>query len=211
MFKKTLCIAMAAAALAGCDKQPVQAPAPASLTGDMAKDLRGVDANANGIRDQVEAATGPMATDVTERLRLLAYVWSLQQGMEAAMMANDDTMTKAARFMADATACVMMTTNNGAMGINLVTLSQLTADSPLRKDAWARLQGRLKTVQVAPGNEPCRNADELAASIVNQTSEKFKARQAAAAASAASTASVAVPAASAPAVAASAAAAAASK
>lgn len=180
--------------LVGCGKTKFgEPPAPGGLSTDAVTELRGQDANENGIRDQVEAATGPMAADITERLRLLAYSWALEQGMEVGLLGDDAAVVKTAQFMADTTQCVMTSTSNPGMANNMISLYQLTTDTPLRKEAMAKLQARTNSVAVTPSDQPCAQSDALATSILKQTGDKTKARHEAEAAKAAAKAGAPTP------------------
>lgn len=176
MKKFALALAISIPLLSGCgDGSIFSDAAPADLPADAASQLRGVDANENGIRDDIEGATGAMASDLTERLRLLAYAWSMQQGMEVGLLGNDQALGRAAQMMADATECVMQTATNGMIAKSLIDIYMMTADTPLRKDAWAKLQARSASLSNQPGAQPCATADTIATTIVKQTNDKAKA------------------------------------
>lgn len=195
-MRKTLILTpiLTALLLVGCGKTKFgEPPAPGGLSTDAVTELRGQDANENGIRDQVEAATGPMAADITERLRLLSYSWALEQGMEVGLLGDDAAVAKTAQFMADTTQCVMTTTSNPGMANHMISLYQLTTDSPLRKEAMAKLQARTNAIAVTPSDQPCAQSDALATSILKQTGDKTKARNEAEAAKAAAKAGAPTP------------------
>lgn len=177
-------------ALAGCSDRSnlpgLGAAAPGGLPDDAQAQIRGIDGNENGIRDSIESATGPMSINATDRLRLLAFAWSLQQGIEVAALGDDAALQRAAKMMADTTDCAMGSAVNTSIAKNLIDIYSLTVDSPMRSDAANQLKARTQSLNAQPSADSCAASDKLSASIVGQTAQKFTARNAATATAAAS-------------------------
>lgn len=169
----------AVALLTGCGKVgglgAGSFPAPADLPADTQVNLRGNDFNGNGIRDEIESATGAMSDDLTTRLRLLTFAWTLQQGIEVAVLGDDAQLARASQMMADETACITTTDSNASLAQNLIDIYQMTADTSLRKDAWSQLRARTAGVTVVPSSTPCAQVDVMATSILSQTRAKLEA------------------------------------
>lgn len=176
-LKAALACLSIAALIAGCGKGGSDGsfPAPADLPSGTQVNLRGSDFNGNGIRDEIESATAAMSDDLTTRLRLLTFAWALQQGLEVAMLGDDAQLAKVSQMMADETACITTTDSNATLAQNLIDIYQMTADTSLRKDAWAQLRSRTAGLTIVPSPAPCAQVDVMATSILSQTKAKVQA------------------------------------
>lgn len=176
MRLKFVSAAIAVAMLSACGPNVItpktDLPAPANLPMDLFSQLRGVDADENGIRDSVEMAITGMAVNLTDNLRLLSYAWSLQQGMEVSALSQDAVVfKKATQIMLDATACAIDESMSIEIAENLMKIHRLTVDTPLRQEAWNSLQTRTMNEKAQPSSEPCTESDVLSAMIISKTIE----------------------------------------
>lgn len=140
--------------------------------------MREHDYNDNGIRDVIEAKTGTYASDMTERLRYMAYAWSLQQAMEVALLGDEKTMFAASQMLSNTTNCLVQNTRNPKFAANIIDLSNLAADNPLRKTAVDKLNERTQGLKLQLMDKPCAQADTLAVRIMQQSKERVEAMRA---------------------------------
>lgn len=176
---------VAALNLGGCSQSPTSAAdaevdnfLKTSSAETVSKKMRDHDNNDNGIRDVIEAKTGLYAADMTERLRYLAYAWSLQQALEVALLGDDKKLVTVSQMLTNSTRCLVANTRNQKFAVNLVEMTKMAADTPLRQRASDKLNERTRGITMEKMDKPCAQADTLAVRIVQQTKERVDAMRA---------------------------------
>lgn len=137
-----------AISLSGCDKLSIfgdNYAAPADLPSISASVMaRGLDADANGIRDEIDQMLASMFTSVSERKPWLSYAAALQRGAELHALSTQADVENIQMAVLTTKACVL----DGPINADLKALAMdnlwvLTFDTSLRRSGWAFAEATL--------------------------------------------------------------------